>query len=861
MFLAFVTMQSPAPLLAQAVASAQIRGVVSDSQGGVIPNAKITVMQTDTGLVRKTISNSDGTYLLANLPVGQYRLDVMAAAFRTYEQSGIELHVGGSVGINVTLQVGSSSEHIEVTANAGMVEVQKPAISEVINQQSMVDLPLNGREAAQLLLLVGASASVTAGAPHSFDLHGTRSYILSVPYSVAGGQANANNWLLDGADNNSSAVNTSLPYPFPDALQEFEVNTSSRSARLGLHPGSVVNAVTKSGTDQFHGDLFEFLRNGDLNARNFFAATHDSLRRNQFGATAGGPIVKDKLCFFGGFQGTENRSSPPETISFVPTQAVLNGDFGSIQSGACQANGKAQTITDPATGQPFANNQVPVSRFNSSALALLKFLPVSSNPCGKVVYGKPTTGDEQQVIGRVDWNRSEKHSIFARYFIANYTNPTLFDGANVLPTQRTGLLERSQSATAGDTYTVSPTTVNSVHLAFTRLGIKRGSPPNYIGPNTLGINNVSVVPNYINITVAGDFGTGGTGGVYFAANNAFQVADDVDMIRGRHHLSFGFEYFRNQMNENNLFAQNGTYNFDGSQTGSPMLDFLLGDIGSLTQSGPELGAFRQSVLSLYGQDDIRVNSRLTVTAGLRWGPYLPTIDDRGRGNYFSQAAFAAGIKTNRYDNAPPGLLFNSDPGIPYRYANDRYLDLEPRVGIAWDPTGKGGQSVRASYSIIYDSPPTYWYTNWSDNPPWGAEITVPHPAGKLNDPWAGYPGGNPFPIPSKPSRTAPFIQGSIYQNSLLDAHLPYVQQWNISYQKQLGSDWLLSATYLGNKTTHLWIGIDQNPAVYMPGSCGAQPCSTLANTNQRRVLSLINPVSGAYYASMPNTYDGGNGEY
>ncbi|MEO7143670.1 MAG: TonB-dependent receptor, partial [Bryobacteraceae bacterium] len=299
----------------------------------------------------------------------------------------------------------------------------------------------------------------------------------------------------------------------------------------------------------------------------------------------------------------------------------------------------------------------------------------------------------------------------------------------------------------------------------------------------------------------------------------------------------------------------------GSQTGSPMLDFLLGDIGSLTQSGPELGAFRQSVLSLYGQDDIRVNSRLTVTAGLRWGPYLPTIDDRGRGNYFSQAAFAAGIKTNRYDNAPPGLLFNSDPGIPYRYANDRYLDLEPRVGIAWDPTGKGDQSVRASYSIIYDSPPTYWYTNWSDNPPWGAEITVPHPAGKLNDPWAGYPGGNPFPIPSKPSRTAPFVQGSIYQNSLLDAHLPYVQQWNISYQKQLGSDWLLSATYLGNKTTHLWIGIDQNPAVYMPGSCGAQPCSTLANTNQRRVLSLINPVSGAYYASMPNTYDGGNGEY
>lgn len=369
----------------------------------------------------------------------------------------------------MTLQIGSLSQQVEVTANASMVEIHSTSISQVIGQRRIINLLLNGRQATQLVLLAGASQNVTGDLPGRFDLSPSggvgKQYPTEVPISVAGGQANGTNWLLDGADNNDAFVNVSMPYLFPDALQEFSVETSTLSSRYGLHPGAVVNVVTKSGSNQFHGDLFEFLRNGDVNARNFFAATQDTLKRNQFGETLGGPVMRDKLFFFGGYQGTRNRSNPPQSIAFVPTQAMLNGDFSSFESAACQSNGKPRMIVDPNTSKPFPNDFVSPSRFNPQALALLKFVPVSSNPCGKVVYGVPTTGDEDQAIGRIDWTLSEKHSLFGRYFLADWSNPAIFNGTDILPTQRQGVLDRSESFVLDDTYSLTPTTVNSFHFA------------------------------------------------------------------------------------------------------------------------------------------------------------------------------------------------------------------------------------------------------------------------------------------------------------------------------------------------------------------------------------------------------------
>src|SRR5215467_6264306 len=347
---ALFTLVGQTEVFAQAVANATIHGTVTDATGAAVPGAQVKATQTGTRQTTATTSGSDGAYVLPNLPIGPYRLEVSAPSFGTYVQSGIGLQVGNNVQINVALQLGTVSQEVQVAANAAMVETQDTAISEVVDQRRIVELPLNGRQATDLILLSGG-ASVPPGAAGRFIT--THDYVSSVGVSIAGGQENGNNYLLDGGDHNDTHSNVNLPFPFPDALQEFSVQTNGVSARYGLHPYAVVNAVTKSGTNQIHGDLFEFVRNGAFNARNFFAASQDTLRRNQFGGTVGGPIRKNKLFLFGGFQATRTRTAPPQTTSFVPTQDVLNGDFSTIESAACQTSGKPVSLVDPSTGQPF----------------------------------------------------------------------------------------------------------------------------------------------------------------------------------------------------------------------------------------------------------------------------------------------------------------------------------------------------------------------------------------------------------------------------------------------------------------------------------------------------------------------------
>src|SRR6201991_5122772 len=363
---------------AQAVANAEIHGSVQDASGAVVSGAQVKATQTETGYTQTTISGADGLYSLPNLPVGSYKIDVVGQAFKSYTQTGIVLQVGNNVQINIALQVGSVSDHIDVTADAAMVQTQDTSVSQVIDQRRIVDLPLNGRQATDLILLSGGAAQP----PNSTRVITTHDYPTAVGVSVAGGQINGNNYLLDGADHNDSHSNVNMPFPFPDALQEFSVQTSGISARYGLHPGSVVNVVTKSGTNQIHGNIFEFVRNGDFNARNYFATAQDTLHRNQFGGTIGAPIKHDKLFIFTGFQATRVSSAPPQTISYVPTQAALNGDFSVLESAQCQSNGKAKQLINPATGAPFVGNKIDPRAFNTPALNLLKLIPTSTDPCG-----------------------------------------------------------------------------------------------------------------------------------------------------------------------------------------------------------------------------------------------------------------------------------------------------------------------------------------------------------------------------------------------------------------------------------------------------------------------------------------------
>jgi hypothetical protein len=829
----------------QAVAGAQASGRVMDATGAVVPGAEITMTQAETRYSRTANTDAQGNYSLPNLPVGPYVLQVGATGFKRYEQKGILLEVGTNIQINATLELGAVSESVEVNASAGMVETKENTVAQVINQRQIVDLPLNGRQATQLILISGASTV----APNQ-NLISSKNYSSSTTMSVAGGQANGTNYLLDGGDNNDTFSNVNLPFPFPDALQEFSVETSSLPARNGLHPGGVVNLVTKSGTNQLHGDLFEFLRNGDVNARNFFGATHDTLKRNQYGGTAGGKIIADKLFFFGGYQATRNRQDPPSSTAFVPTPAALAGDFTGLESAGCQSSGKVRTINDPTTKVPYPNAQVPVSTFDPVALKIAARLPVANNPCGRVTYAIPSTGDEDQVIGRTDWTVSQKHSVFGRYFLADYRNPAITAANNALLSHTNGNLERAQSVTLGDTYSFSPTTINSFHSTFTRLRNNRVVPDGY-NAVSLGANMFNYDPSGMLLSVSSGFSTGASPGIF--NRNTFQEADDIDLIRGKHQIAVGVDLVRTQNNLVSNFNRNGNFAFNGQFTNDSLLDFLQGRMNDFQQSRAQVNVYRRTIIALYAQDSYKLSPHVLVNVGLRWEPMLYPQDYFGRGDVFSPQAFAANQHSQVYTNAPAGLLFNGDPGIPKAFTNNKYAVFSPRLGLVWNPHGNGKDTIRAGAALLHDTAESYYSERLTTNAPYGNSLDLTNP-GPLSNPWANYPGGNPFPGTYPPSTNVTFPVGASYSTIPLNLKPTYMMQWNISYQRQLRGDWLVSFSYLGNKTTDLWLSVDLDPGVYGPGA-------TTGNTNQRRVLYLANPSQGQYYGPMITTDNGANATY
>src|SRR3954471_19323789 len=418
---ALLGMLIPALASAQAIAGSQVSGVVKDASGGVLPGVEVTLTKIDTGTPRTVFTNTDGGYVFPNLPVGPYRLKVALQGFNTYVQEGIVLQENSNPTIDVALNVGNIGEQVTVKAETPVIETRSTGVGQVINNQQVTEMPLNGRQATELIFLSGLATSAPAG-----DLNTNKNFP-TVTISVAGGQANGMTYIMDGGTHNDPFNNLNLPTPMPDALQEFKVETSSLPARYGHHAASAVNLVTKSGTNAVRGDLFEFIRDYHFNARNFFAPVRDSLKRNQFGGTLGGPVVRDRLFFFGGYQGRIEKSNPPETTSFVPTAAMLAGDFTAIASPSC--SGRQITLA-PASG--FVNNTINPALFNAAALNILKHVPVSTDPCGRLQYGIPNNSSEHQNLARGDYTINSSHSLFARYLYAVYDNPATYDGSNAL---------------------------------------------------------------------------------------------------------------------------------------------------------------------------------------------------------------------------------------------------------------------------------------------------------------------------------------------------------------------------------------------------------------------------------------------
>ena len=850
-------------VLAQGGSTAQISGTVKDESGGVLPGADVTATQTDTGVTRTVVSDAKGAYALSNLPLGPYRLEVKLSGFRSYSRTGIVLQVNGQPVIDVAMALGDLNETVSVVGAAPLVETRSPTLGQVIENERILELPLNGRNSADLIQIAGPV--VSQGVSSSRSMQG------GVAYSVAGGQSFGVAYLLDGATHNNPYDNLNLPLPFPDALQEFRVETSALSPQAGMHSGASVNAVTKSGTNTFHGSLFEFLRDRRFNATSPFAAKDasgkkldDGLNRNQFGGTLGGPLKHDRIFFFGAYQGTRTRQVPVDNINFVPTAAMLAGDFTSLASPACNGG---RTV---ALRAPFVNNTVARSAMSPAALAVASKLPVSTDPCGRVVYGLARDADELQGVGKVDVQLSKNQSFFGRYIATTYvSDPPFTKSENILTTTLGGRDNLAQSFTGGHTMILSSDTVNSMRFAFNRTSVHRTNADTFSAPD-VGINIYSYMPKYALITVNQAFSIGGgTENEATFDTDTYQFSDDLTLVHGNHQFGVGANLAKWTSFTFANVRSPGQFTFDGSVTGIPLADYLTGNPSQFRQAAPNTLDMKQWYGGAYAADTWRMAPRVTLNYGVRWEPYLPQSIGNEAVFTFNMDNFLKGVRSAKFANAPAGLVYPGDPGFVGKSGiNKTWMNFAPRLGIAWDVTGDGRTSVRSSYGKAYDFVDGQFLINTTVAPPWGAEIIIPTPAGKFENPWVGVPSGNIFPVPENPGPAAPFPSAGSFLPVQPDLKTTQIHSWNATVQRQIGSDIAVSAGYIGSYTSHLWNVRAINPGVYLPAATCTlpdgrtyTPCSSNTNLNSRRLVSMQNWTDGQLLGPLDLYDDQGHQTY
>ena len=843
------------------ISTAEINGRVSDSSGAVLPGATVTMTQTATGLMRTTVTDASGSYLIPNLPTGPYRLEVSLQGFRSYVQTGLVLQVGASPTVNATLALGAVEESITVEAAAPIVDVRSAGISSVVEQERIVELPLQGRQVTDLLVLSGAAVQ-TAEATNRTAPGGVR-------ISVAGGLPTGVGYTLDGATHNNPQENVNLPLPFPDAIQEFRVATSGLTAQNGVHSAANVNAVTKSGTNRFSGNGFEFLRDHRFNATSPFAAIgpdgkhlDDGLKRSQFGGTLGGPIVRDRLFFFGGYQGTVLRQRPASNIAFVPTPAMLAGDFRDFASPQC--NGGRQV----ALRAPYVNNQISPALFSPAALNLAKRLPSTTDPCGLITYDVTSDRDEKQTLARVDYQLSSKHSFFGRYFLTRFTQPSAYAGGsdNVLKTVNQGANDWSHSLTLGATTVISASTVNSLRFATNKATVDNYQTP-FFSPKDIGANVYSYDPGYMVLNVSPAFSL-------YPANQArasfdndtYQVAEDLTVVRGNHQFGVGAntQFWRGHYTSTS--RANGSWIINGSITGLSLADLLVGRVTTLEHGGKNLLLINNWYLGAYAQDSWRLSSRVTVNYGMRWEPYFGQNVENNAVTIFRMENFQKGTRSTVFHNAPAGLTYPGDPGFPTGQTglNKQWWNLSPRGGVAWDVRGDGRLALRSSYSMGYDFMSGEYHNINAGAPPFGNRSIIQDPTGLLDDPYRGV-GGDPHPIVTGPD--TPFVAFGSFGTMDPNINSPRVQSWNVTVEQQLGTEWGVSVAYLGSHSDRLWAQVALNPGVYMGlGPCVINGvtypvCSTQSNLNQRRILYQQNPREAAFIGALDLNTDIGYQNY
>jgi hypothetical protein len=916
--LILATALAAASAAAWGAVTGSISGTITDPTGGVIPNASVTITNIAQGVKTTIMTDAKGVYTFPSLAVGTYNLVVEAQGFKPKNHDKIMVDLDSVQEFSFELEVQEKVEEVTVLENAARVETDSTQVGEVVTTRQMTAIALNGRSYTDLLALQPGIVPMSTQLPDSVVMAGSTVAIQPSGalnpgnQSIAGQRESDNGFLVNGADVKELQNGGTLIIPNIDSLDEFRVLTNNFDAQYGNYGGGIVNAVTKAGANALHGAGFEFLRNTDLDARDYFSPDRDVFRQNQFGGTIGGPIKKNKVFFFGDYQGTRSTQGITSGLISVPSLADRTGNLsdqassltGTV-SGPYLANLLSQKLGYNVTaGEPyytpgcnsgaqcvFPNATIPMQAWSAPARNLLQYIPAPN--LGDTTF---STGAQSQILRddklsfRVDANSERLGLLTAYYFLDDYTlnnpYPTGQGGASV-PGFNALNYGRGQLITLGHTKVLNPTTVNEVRLSFMRSANTVGQPQGGVGPSLAsqgfmtGAGTPGIVPLLPKIegvenVIFNSFVMGTPITNLAQWNNTFGVADNFSKVLGSHSFKFGFAGSYEQVNVNPNPTANGSFLFAGTETGLDLADFLIGVDSNFNQA--QSGAFyeRHKYWALFAQDSWKIRPNLTLNYGMRMDRMEYWYE-----KYNQFPTFSLGQQSQVYPQAPLGVVYTTDNGVLNTIAPSKYK-FAPRIGIAWSPSesdgvlgkilgGPGKTSIRAGYGMFYSIVPGSTLAYNLPQPPYGLSYTSPAPS-LFDQPYRtasdGSFAGNPYPFTTPPLNTT---KSNPDPNQSFDAFLPingatgpnphntfpYNEQYFFSIERELRQGTVLNISYVGSQAHHLLLTYSVNPG--NPALCLAlsTPQSVAPGSATCRPFG----ESGTYTSASGVVYNGTRGPF